>query len=161
MLSTVVSSWAFLMLYGMKDVSLTPLGMLPSLQERMSKWSKSRFLVSNTPITCTPTAGSPWKGMLVDCIIWLSSRCSVMTSIVKSPEAISPSRRLTSVYILNNDSLKSGSFSSAELSAMRFKSLMTHEVICPARVASAAPLAVSSNSSESPSSMHKVALSGK
>ncbi len=66
LLSIVVNPKAFLTAYGMKDVSFTPLGILPSLHESTRTWSKSRLRVSRTPMICSPTIGSPWKGTDVD-----------------------------------------------------------------------------------------------
>ena len=59
LLSMVVRPFAFLIEYGMKDESLMPFGIFPSLHESISIWSKSRFLVSSIPIICMPSAGSP------------------------------------------------------------------------------------------------------
>ena len=69
LLSMVVRLKALRTAWGMNEVSLTPLGMLPSLHESTKRWSKSRLRVSSTPMICVPTMGSPWKGMLLDEII--------------------------------------------------------------------------------------------
>ena len=83
--------------------------MLPSLHERMSRWSKSRLRVSSTPITCKPTAGSPWNGTDVLDIICRRSFSRVILSISTSSFTISDERRLRSVNILNRLSSRNGS----------------------------------------------------
>lgn len=93
----------------MKEASFTPFGMLPSLQERMSRCSKSRLRVSSTPMTCIPSIGSPWNGMEVPPMSWAKRRSRVERSACRSPLSISSNSRLTSVYILNTLSVKSAS----------------------------------------------------
>ena len=93
----------------MKDESLRLLGMCPSLHERTRIWSKSRFLVSRTPIIWVFTTGSPWNGMLVVDISCCISRCSVMLSAMRSPDDISPPSLTRSVCIQKRDSWKKAS----------------------------------------------------
>ena len=101
----VVSPKALRIEWGMNDESLTFLGIFPSLHERMSRWLKSRLRVSSTPITCTPTAGSPWKGIAVDAKSCCTRRCRVMMSNWMSPSPTSANKRLSRVYTLKNASV--------------------------------------------------------
>ena len=74
--------------------------MLPSLHDSNKMLSKSKLRVSNTPITCKPTTGSPWKGMLVACTSCVINRNKVIKSTERSPEIINSCKRLNKVYIL-------------------------------------------------------------
>ena len=103
----------------MKEASSIPFGIFPSLHDKTRTWSKSRLRVSSTPITCTPWAGSPWKGMLVDAISCVKSRRKMTLSASKSPFAISSDRRVSRVYMRNTDSSKSGSLSAAPFIPMK------------------------------------------
>ena len=103
--STVVRPCALRTIYGISDDELTSLGRLPSLHESIKTWSKSRFRVSSTPIICRFTAGSPWNGIVVVCIIWSMIRVSVLMSTARysSPVASSCIRVITAC-IRNIDS---------------------------------------------------------
>ena len=116
--SIVVRSYALRMRWGVNDESSTPLGILPSLQESTSTWSKSRLRVSSTPITCTPRAGSPWKGMLVAAMSCVSRRRKMILSASRSPLAIRSLSLVSRVNIRNIDSSKSGSLSAAPFTPM-------------------------------------------
>ena len=125
---TVVSPYASRKACGMKDVSLTPFGMLPSLHDSTSRWSKSRLRVSNTPITWMPSAGSPWNGMLVACMSWAMRRSKVVRLMVRSPAAIKSDSRLIRVYILNTDSWKKASSLFFPCCPIRLRTLSIHLV---------------------------------
>ena len=89
----------------MNDDSPPALGSCPSLSDITIRFLKSRFLVSSTPITCMPMAGSPWKGMLAAVSRRFISRFSVSVRMpASSPVSIRFSNRFTSVYPLNSDS---------------------------------------------------------
>ena len=103
----------------MNDASSIPFGILPSLQESTSTWSKSRLRVSRTPITCTPRTGSPWKGILVAAISCVNKRRKIILSASKSPFVIKSDKRVSKVYIRKTDSSKSGSLSAAPFTPMK------------------------------------------
>ena len=110
----------------MNDASFTPLGIFPSLQDNSSTWSKSRLRVSSIPIICTPTAGSPWNGIVVESISCFISRLSVITSTDKSPDSVSDASRLITIYILKSDSCMSASDVSLLLIPAILMISMTH-----------------------------------
>lgn len=65
--------------------------------------------VSSTPIICTPTTGSPWKGMDEELTSCETSRRSVVLSTRRSPLSANVARRLSMVYMRKTDSCVSAS----------------------------------------------------
>ena len=79
------------------------------------------------PITCIPSAGSPWKGMDVELIIWMTSFCNVSMSASRSPDFTSSFILLHKVYIRNRDSCMRGSLpSSPQPQATIFSTSTSH-----------------------------------
>ena len=71
---------------------------------------KSRFRVSNNPIICNPTTGSPWKGSLCEESILINNLPIVACCISKSPLSSNCTRRWHWVYTFSVASTNNWSY---------------------------------------------------